>query len=498
MAERVVIVGAGPGGLTAGMLLASRGYSVEIFEKAGSPGGRNARLSLGDFHFDTGPTFLLMKSLLEELFDSAGVRAQDYLEFQKIDPLYDLIYPDGRVFSPGTSPEDLKKGMEAIWPGSSAGADAYYRRENVKSRRLEPILKRPFEGVRDYLKKDLFKAMPYLDIHRSLYSLLNSYFHNDEIIKAFAFQAKYIGMSPWKAPGIFSILSWMEHSEGLYHVKGGLNRISSAMAEVIEEKGGMIRYNAPVSRILASGGRASGVELADGSSISADYIVCNADFGYAATELFPRERLRKWTPEKISRKSFSCSGIVFLWAMDRVFPELAHHTIVFSDDYRSYVEDITVGNRLPEDPSFYIHNPVLMDSSMAPEGKSGLFVLVPVANTDAEVDWDREIQRYREKILYLIEKKTSLNLSSHIEDEKIITPGGWQRDYNVYKGAIFNLGHTLTQMLSFRPHNRFEELKGLYLAGGGTHPGSGLPTIYQSGIITAGLIDKAAGRSGNG
>ncbi|MBN2715696.1 MAG: phytoene desaturase [Deltaproteobacteria bacterium] len=492
MKKKIAIIGAGPGGLSAGMLLSSRGFDVTVFEKGDDVGGRSARLSLGEYHFDTGPTFLIMKSLLDELFSQCGKRAEDYCSFSKVEPLYQLIYPDGKVFYPGTDYDDLVEKVAKLWPQSLQGLADYYRAEPKKFEVIRPLLSRPVAGLGDLVKLDAVRAIRHLHLDKPLYEYLYNYFKNDEMVYAFAFQAKYIGMSPWDAPSLFSILSWLEHSEGLYHVQGGLNQISSAMKQVIESHGGTVQTRTPVKKIVVDGKRTTGVQLDDGSICHADALVLNADFAWSVHHLFPAGVLKKWSPKKTASKSFSCSALMLYLGLDTIFSKLPHHNIIFSEDYRSYVLDITGKNlQLPSDPSIYVHNPSVMDATLAPTGHSSLYILAPVPNNRAGIVWPDVLPSFKKQIIELVKNKCNIQeLESHVRVEKVITPEDWANDYNVYEGAIFNMGHQFSQMLMFRPHNRFEELQRLYLVGGGTHPGSGLPTIYESARISCELLEK--------
>jgi len=207
------------------------------------------------------------------------------------------------------------------------------------------------------------------------------------------------------------------------------------------------------------------------------------------TNLFEPDKIKKHSPEKLEKKKFSCSTFMLYLGIDKKY-DAPHHNIFFADDYRQNITDIGEG-RLSEDFSFYVQNASVTDDTLAPKGKSAVYVLVPVPNNRSNIDWDNKEMEYREKVLDTVEERTQMkDIGDHIEIEKTITPKHWEEDYNVYIGATFNLAHNLSQMLYFRPHNRCGELKNLYLVGGGTHPGSGLPTIYISGIVTAGLISK--------
>jgi len=268
-----------------------------------------------------------------------------------------------------------------------------------------------------------------------------------------------------------------------------LNQISKAMAKVVEEEGGEVLTDQNVERVLTSGRKVTGVLLEDGERMDFDKVVVNADFGYAMTNLFESNKIRKYSAKKLEGKKFSCSTYMLYLGVDKVY-DVPHHNIFFANDYRQNIADIQEG-RLSEDFSFYVQNASVTDDTLAPLGKSAVYVLVPVPNNRSHIEWDREEPSFKEKVYSNIETRTQMkDLKDHVEIEKTITPKAWVTDYNVYIGATFNLAHNLSQMLYFRPHNKFEELKNLYLVGGGTHPGSGLPTIYISGIVTAGLLSK--------
>lgn len=495
MKKKIVVVGAGPGGLTSAMLLASRGYEVQVFEKAAEVGGRNAALRVGNYTFDTGPTFLMMPGILHEMFELAGRKLADYLDLRPLDPMYRLAFPDGRNLEPSRDTEKMRAQIESLFPGQGAGLDRYLAREKVKFERLLSCLQVPYDKPYHYGSPRLLKALPYLDAHQSLFDELGRYFSDPVLRLAFTFQAKYIGMSPWKAPGTFSIISYIEHSTGIHHPIGGLNAISRAMTKVVEEEGGQIKTGTPVEQVIVRGGRAVGVRLCSGESIYADAVIVNADFGHAIGHLFPRSALKAWTPEKLEKKTFSCSTFMLYLGTDKAWTNQPHHCIYFAQDYRKNVREIAEDLVLSEDPSFYVQNASVTDPTLAPEGHSTLYVLVPIANNRSGIDWEKEKARYRDLILDRMEKRAGFTeLRQHIKAEQMITPHDWEHRASVYAGATFNLGHSIDQMLYLRPHNRFDDIEDCYLVGGGTHPGSGLPTIYESGRIAAKLILAEDGR----
>jgi phytoene desaturase len=489
MAEKHVgIIGAGPGGLTAAMLLGARGYKVTLFEKKGQIGGRNAQISLGEYRFDTGPTFLMMDFVLREMFSDTGRDIADYCELVKLDPMYRLSF-DKKTVEIYSDRRKMQEQIERHFPGQNNGLQRFYTNEALRYKKMYPCLQKPYSTALSLLSPPLLKAVPYLSLGQSLFGNLGRYFNDDQLRISFTFQAKYLGMSPWSCPAAFTIIPYIEHQFGIYHVTGGLSVISDAMAKVAGETGVDIRLNQPVEQIKTHNRRVKGVRLGSGEFVELDAVVLNADFGAAVSSLFEPGVIRKWTHKKLAKKSWSCSTFMLYLGLDTCYDE-PHHNIIFANDYKNNIMDITDRLRLSDDMSVYVRNASVTDPTLAPKGHSALYVLVPVPNNFSDIHWDdQQTAALREKVLTLIEQRTSMSdLRRHITAEHIITPPMWEQNYDTYRGTTFNLGHTIPQMLYFRPRNRFEEVQGCYLTGGGTHPGSGLPTIYESARISTQMI----------
>lgn len=492
MAKKILIVGAGPGGLTAGMILAHRGFDVHIYEKEDRVGGRNAELTVGEHSFDLGPTFLMMKFILDEMFAETGRKSEDYLTFTKLDPLYRLNFKDKQIDITQNRQEMIRQ-IKEYFPGDEVGYDKFMKREAKRFETIFACLQKDYSHLHDYLNPVFLKAIPEIPLGKTLIQYLGKYFKSEELRIAFTFQSKYLGMSPWSCPAFFVILAYIEHAFGIYHVEGGLCKIADAMAKVVQEEGGSIHLNSPVKQLLVNQKVVKGVELSSGEKVYADDVIVNADFAYAMTELLPEGATKKYTKTKLDQKDYSCSTFMLYLGLDTVYEDIEHHTIIFADDYKSNLKDISSGTKLSDDMSIYVRNSVVSDKTTSPQGKSGLYVLVPVANTTAGIDWDKEKHTYREKVLKRICERLNIpDLQNHIEAETMITPADWQQAH-IYNGAVFNLAHSLDQMLYARPHNEFQELNNMYLVGGGTHPGSGLPTIYESGRISSNMVSKKHG-----
>lgn len=490
--KKVILIGAGPGGLSAAMILAHKGFDVSIYEAKPYIGGRNAALKIGEFTFELGPTFVMLPAIFEEVFADAGRNVKEYLDLHRLDEMYRLHYSDGRDFHVYFDKEKIEKEIVRLFPDDAGSYARFMKTQKVKFDRLYQCLTVPYMRFYNYLRLKLLKSLSTMDLGTSVHGVLSTYFKNEDLKIAMSFQAKYLGMSPWDCPGAFTILSYIEHEFGIYHPMGGVHKICEAMAQVAISDGAKIILNAPVKMVISQGGRATGIELMDGQVIEADHVIVNADFAHGMTHLFEEKEVPKYSQKKLDQKKYSCSTFMLYLGLSKVY-DIPHHNIFFSANYKENVEQIFNEKKIPDDPSFYVHNASVTDPSLAPEGKSAVYVLVPTANLSGpDIDWHTEKQILRDKVIGLIKERTEMkDIEEHIEVEKILTPADWESEFFVHKGAVFNLAHSLDQMLYLRPHNRLEGFKNVYLVGGGTHPGSGLPTIIQSGRIAANLISEA-------
>lgn len=489
MNKKIIIIGAGPGGLTAGMLLAHRGYKVTLLEKNKTPGGRNARIQDGPYSHDTGPTFLHQKFTLDEVFAETGRRPEDYMDFVKLDPMTRLSWGEVSLET-SCDREVMAANIEKSFPGESQNFIRFMDDHATKLKAIFPCLLKPYHQLSSYLDLNLIKALPYVATRKSVMNVLSEYFNDERLKLAFTFQAKYLGMSPWNCPALFSILSYIEYEHGIYHVQGGLSKISESMAKVITEEGGEIRYEAEVAEIIYQGKDAAEVRLTNGEILSCDQLIVNADYAHARSTIFGE---KKQTAETLRKKKYSCSTFMLYLGLDKIYQDQPHHHVIFADDYHKNLVEIQGEKIVSQDMSFYIRNSSVTDPTVAPEGHSQLYVLVPTINNRHGHNWEETQDAYAEKIIDNIIASTGMkDLRDHIVRKKIITPTGWEQS-NVFLGATFNLAHTLSQMLHLRPQNRLKGFNNLYLVGGGTHPGSGLPTIYESARITTNLIDEAYG-----
>jgi len=485
--RRVIIVGAGPGGLAAALLLAHAGVHVRVVEKLPRVGGRCSAIEADGFRFDLGPTFFLYPQVLERIFQHIGRDLHAEAPMVRLDPQYRIAFGSGGELNCTANVERMKAELTKLCPADAPNLERFLNENRRKLDGFRPILERPFLGWRDLLSWDLVKMAPMVRPWRSVESELRRHFSDPRVRLAFSFQSKYLGMSPFNCPSLFSILSFLEYEYGVWHPIGGCSAVSEAMARVAREMGVEFSLGDDVREVIFEGRRAVGVRTSDGVH-RADAIVMNADFAHAMTNLVPDRLRRRWTNARIEKKKFSCSTFMMYLGIDGLCENLPHHTIATAADYPSNLKDIEERHVLSEDPSIYVQNACITDTSLAPKGQSTLYVLAPVSNLHPNIDWATETPRFRSIVLKQVAKLGVPDLERRIRFEKVVTPADWSQDYAVYRGATFNLAHTLRQMLHLRPRNRFEDVDGVYLVGGGTHPGSGLPVIYESARITSRLL----------
>jgi phytoene desaturase len=490
--KRVIIIGAGPGGLAEAMLLANAGFRVTVLERQPFVGGRTSTFSAQGFRFDLGPTFFLYPRVLESIFAAVGRDLRSEVNLLRLDPQYHLIFGGGGDLKATPDIDRMEREIAALSPADARNFRRFLDENRRKMEQFRPILESPFSRWRDLLSPTLLKVLPNLRPWLSLDGELNRHFRDPRIRLAMTFQSKYLGMSPFNCPSLFSILSFLEYEYGVYHPVGGCGAVSQSMAGIAEELGVEIRLGEEVEEILFQGRRAIGVRTRSGIHM-ADALVINADFARAMTRLVPDHLRRRWTDRKLARKRFSCSTFMLYLGIDGRYDDLAHHTIYLSKDYLKNLEEIESRHVLSTDPSFYVQNACLTDPSLAPPGMSTLYLLLPVTHQHPGLDWSKESAGFRDLALRQLARIGLGDIQSRIRYERIVTPQDWDSQYQIHLGATFNLAHNLRQMLHLRPRNRFEDLESVYLVGGGTHPGSGLPVIYESARITAKLLGRDFG-----
>ncbi len=485
--RHVVIVGAGPGGLAASLLLARSGLKVTIVEKLNHVGGRTSTLQKDGFNFDVGPTFFLYPRVLKEIFAFAGYDLDKEVPMTRLDPQYRLVFGAGGELVATPDVAKMEQAIAKLSPEDAGRFHEFIVHNRHKLEKFLPFLQSPFSSWRDLLKPETIKLLPLLAPWKSLDDALQVHFKDERIRLGFSFQSKYLGMSPFRCPSLFSILSFLEYEHGVFHPTGGCGAVTAAMARIAQQMGVEICLDEPVEEILTSRGKAVGVRTSK-RILNLNAVVLNADFAGSIAKLLPESSRSGWTDRTLAKKKYSCSTYMLYLGIKGRFEDISHHTIYLAKDYKENLKDIEERHVLSENPSFYVQNACVTDSSLAPEGFSTLYILLPVTHDVGSVDWAIQKEKYRAIAIKQLEKIGISDIEDRIVTEQVFTPADWEDEFGLYRGATFSMAHSLDQMLHLRPNNRFENLDGLYLVGGGTHPGSGLPVIFESARISSRLL----------
>ncbi len=484
--KAAAVVGAGPGGLAAAMLLAAAGVDVTVYERLPTVGGRTRVVEADGFRFDVGPTFFLYPEILRGLFHRCGLALEDFVTLKRLDPHYRLVFEGGPDLVATSDIDRLEAEVAKLDPADARNIRRFLERGRRKLEAFRPVLQKPFLSPLDLLSGDVLKSLRWLAPLSSVDEDLGKLFRDPRIRLAFSFQTKYLGMSPFRCPSLFTILSFLEYEFGVWHPLGGCGALSEGMAAAARSLGVRFRLGEEVSAITFEGRRATGVATPSGTE-AADAVVVNGDFAHAIPRLIPDRLRRTWSDRRIDKAAFSCSTFMLYLGIEGRYDHLDHHTIFLSRDYRQNIAEIEAAEVPPREPSVYVQNPSRTDPAFGDADRSSLYVLVPVGHCGT-IDWAAERQAFRDKVVARLEGFGLTDLSERIRYERIVSPEDWRDDLAIHRGATFNLSHTLGQMLLFRPRNRFEGVNGVYLVGGGTHPGSGLPVIYEGARITADLV----------
>ena len=495
----VAVVGAGLGGLAAAALMAHRGLAVTVLEKNEAVGGKMGRWTERGYSFDTGPTLLTMPFVVRELFASVGRSVDDYLRMVPVEPLCRYFYPDGSRLDAFSDPDRMDAELQRFAPGDAAGFRRFLEHgRSIYDASAEPFLFSPFGSWNlRTLWKNLrhLPAVAHLDAFRTLDEAVRDHVHDRRLQQLLNRFATYNGSSPYRAPATLSLIPAVEFGMGGWYIKGGMYGLAKALELLARECGAVIRTGCAVRRVLAGRDGVKGVETETGEVIHTDRVICNADALYALRSLIPdagAERVRRVEP--------SLAGFVIMLGVHHRYPALAHHNVFFSPDYEAEFDALFRRGLPAENPTVYVSASSAVDPTMAPEGHSNLFILVnapalPAGNGthDRSWDWKRNAGGYRDRVLDLLEERGLADLRRHVVVERMITPEDFRVRFNAFRGAIYGLSSNTRWSAFLRPSNRVRRIRGLYLVGGSTHPGGGIPLVLLSGRITAGLVMEDAG-----
>lgn len=490
---KISIIGSGFGGLSLAVRLQAAGHDVHLFEKRPAIGGRAYQLLEKGYTFDMGPSLVTAPSIIRSIFASADRRMEDYLDLIELDPYYRIFFHDGSSIDYNGNADQMKAQMAKFNPADAANYDRFMEdiRHIYEAVIVEGLGKIPFDSI-GKMGSFVPRALR-LNALKPVASLVKSYFKDYRNHFIFSFHPLFIGGHPFRAPSIYAMIPYLEKEEGVWFAKGGMYAVVKALEKVFVELGGTVTTSAEVQKIRVEDGKATGLEIS-GEFFASDAVVSNADVTQTYLKLIDRSDRKRWTDRKLKRQKQSMSCFLLYLGTNKKYPKLAHHTLILAERYKGLIDEIFAHKELPEDFSMYLHVPTATEPSMAPEGCESMYVLIPVPNLRANVDWSVQAQPFADKILDFLEQWGLEGLREHLDVCTLFTPDDFESELNATDGNAFSLEPVLTQTAYFRPHNRSEDVDGLYVVGAGTHPGAGVPGVMLSAEATFSSIQEDVDR----
>jgi len=477
----ILIIGAGIGGLSTAIRLAATGQRVIICEQNSAVGGKMGEFVADGFRWDTGPSVITMRPVFEELFHTAGRRLEEYLTLLPLDPLTRYFYHDGTQLDVTRDWPRLAAQIEALEPRDVEGYLHFLAYAAKLHRLTGPAFlygdPPSWQRLRQSNPLDALQIEPWLNMGQ----VIRRYVRSPHLRQLLGRFATYAGASPYQAPATLSVIAHVELTGGVWYPQGGIYQVAAALAQLATELGVEIRLDCPVKQILVQQGRAIGVQLADGSTISGRAVIANVDVTTVEQRLLPQGN------EHARPTELSCSGYVLLLGVEREHSALAHHNIFFAEDYRREFADIFQRGVPPIDPTIYVAITSKTDATHAPPGCENWFVLVNVPPVGAHFDWASQEENYRTHIFDCLARQ-GLEIRPHLRYAKTFTPNDLAQLSGAWRGALYGLSANQALNAFRRPHNRSQTVRGLYFVGGTTHPGGGVPFVILSSKVVAGMV----------
>jgi phytoene desaturase len=485
-----IVIGSGFGGLAAAVRLGARGYRVTVLEKLDAPGGRAYVRRESGHVFDCGPTIITAPFLFRELWELCGRRFEDDIDLRALSPFYRIRFDDGASFEYSGDPDAMRREVARFAPADVTGYERFMRASaEIYRVGFEELGHVPFDDIGSMLRAapDLVRLQGY----RSVHGLVARHVKDARLRTILSYHPLLVGGNPFAVTSVYALIAHLERAWGVHFAMGGTGSLVRGLADLVRGQGNELRTGAEVAEITLRDGRASGVRLANGEELRADIVVSNADSAWTYRHLLPAAARRRWTDRRIERSHYSMGLFVWYFGTRRRYDDVSHHTLVLGPRYRELLRDIFDRKILAEDFSLYLHRPTATDPSLAPPGCDTFYALSPVPNLEGDVDWSREAERYRAAIEKRLAETLLPGLGAELTASWVMTPQDFRDRLLSFNGAGFGLEPRFTQSAWFRPHNRSEDVPGLYLVGAGTHPGAGLPGVLSSAKILDCVVPDA-------
>ncbi|MEH7302577.1 phytoene desaturase family protein [Neobacillus drentensis] len=472
------IVGAGVGGMVSALLLSKQGHQVTIYEKEGYLGGRLTFQGNGRYQIDQGPTIVLLPELLLSILEEAGISKED-IPLIPCEPLYDLHFYDGSTYTKYRDLPTQLKELEQKFPGESKNLLKYLSdMANVFELGMEAFLSKTFKRKQDFLTIENIKLLAQSKAYKTLKNFNASYFSHPKLQEAYSLQSLYIGGSPFEVPALYGLVSYSEHAHGIWYLKGGYGSLIPILEKECIEQGVKINLHSKVDRLLIEAGVCKGLSVNNETTFY-DAVIFNGDFPNLYSMVGKKKKEKKFQPS---------SGCVLIYlGVSKRFPKAKAHQFYLPKDFEKNMTQVFKTKQIPEDPSYYVFNPVALEDEAAPPGESVLYFLIPVPSGD-QIDWETSGPMLAEQVLMKAEKNF-IGLREAVEWMEIRTPADSIRD-GLYQGGSFGIAPNLFQSGGFRPQLSPFKIDRLYSVGASIHPGGGIPIVLQGARLLSELIKK--------
>lgn len=489
--RQAIVIGSGFGGIASALRLRAKGYKVKIIDKCSMLGGRAQVFTRNGFKHDAGPTVITAPFLLEELFSLYQEKLSDHINLVPLTPWYRFYFSDKTTFDYGGSLEDTLSEIDKFEPKDKAG---YLRllnhSKNIFDIAFTKLSAIPFHQF--FLMITLIPKLIVLRSYESVWAMVSRHLINPKLRQAFSIQPLLVGGNPFSTTSIYGLIHYLERAYGVFFAMGGTGAIVGALKSLMERNNIEIILNTTVKKLVVNDGKVSGLILEDGSQIDADLIVSNADATYLHQNMIDQDKVALSSKLKLKLAHYSMGLFVIYFGTTKQYPSVVHHTIWLGKTYKELLSNIFDKKILSDDFSLYIHRPTATDESFAPKGCDSFYVLCPVPNLKADIDWSTEGNILKDKIIAALDQTILPDLKKHITSDFFMTPSDFKTDYLSTHGAGFSIAPLFRQSAWFRFHNKAEGIQNLYLTGAGTHPGAGLPGVLCSAKVIDQLIPHAS------
>lgn len=487
MTQKALVIGSGFAGLSASAYLAKQGFAVTVLEKNDSAGGRARKFEQDGFVFDMGPSWYWMPDVFEQFFAHFGKSASDYYELKRLDPSYQVFFPEGDpVKLPGS-----ETGVIALFESIEKGAGDKLRKFLSEAGYkydvgINDLVHKPGQSITEFFDRRVIGGVFKLHLFKSFSKYVRKLFKDPRLIQLLEFPVLFLGAKPEDTPALYSLMNYADISLGTWYPMGGMHKIVEAMTEVCKDQGVKFQFNTPVDRMKVVSGRVQEVGV-NGTAFHPDLVISGADYHHTERALLAPE-WRTYTEKYWDKRVMAPSCLIFYIGVSKRLRGLEHHNLFFDTEFGRHAAEIYEFPQWPSDPLFYVSCPSQTDPSVAPEGHENLFILIPVAPGLTDDPSKRE--PYYDLVMDRLEKRTGQTIREHVVYKRSYAHADFIQDYNAFKGNAYGLANTLRQTAILKPSMRSKKVSNLFYTGQLTVPGPGVPPSLISGKVVAELISK--------